>query len=182
MRALTEAITRRTSCFHRVLVNACRIVAVIYRDSIQALSGQPQFSIRKAKDLADEAKRLYSRQGLDSASPDVLHIDRALGTAYLQHHNLKKAAEIFEPHLRTLNALNQLTPLDRAMFLKTYARYRKSAGDHVEWEYFIRRALQIDIEEGFAQQVSEIQKEYGGAVAPIIEELWSGEDQRDALP
>ncbi|MBF6590343.1 MAG: hypothetical protein IVW57_07405 [Ktedonobacterales bacterium] len=140
----------------------------VYRDKIDALLGLPRFAVSEVAGLADQVERICQRRANPLDPLWVVMTRRSEAHAYLRHGNLTRASQVMEAQVARMETVPFIGPLHRAMLLKVSARILWAAGARDAWEDVARRALGLAVAGGLTHQISELRREFGSALTPLL--------------
>jgi hypothetical protein len=138
------------------------------RDILNAMARTPRFSIRKAKNEAQEIMDVCERKGDEFTH--FLSRESWL-RCLIQREKWKRAQRVFQEETERIPRLAYIGSLHRALLLKSGALLAWKMKDEISWQERITQLLKLLNEAGLKHQMHTVQKYYGPALKPVLESL-----------
>jgi tetratricopeptide (TPR) repeat protein len=141
---------------------------IIGRDLLNAMAKTPRFSIRKAKEISGEIDAICERTGDELK----LYLARVSWLCCLiQHERWRPAERILREEIERIPRLPYVGALHRSFLLKNGALMAWKMGDLHTWKQRIVETVTLMQRAGLKHQLHIVQRQYGEALKPILEEL-----------
>ena len=138
------------------------------RDLLNATVEIPRYSIRKAKELAQEIEGICERTGEELT---LMLVRESWLRCLIQREKWEQAEQIFRSELERLPQLPYVGYLHRALLFKSGSLLAWKQGDTSGWRQRIGETLALMHRAGLTHQIRQVQRAYGPVIDPIFEEL-----------